>query len=55
LFNNYKTNSTNTKESSLPFENLIKTNKQVSLLHNINIPKYLYIKNKNKNYKCPIG
>ena len=50
LFNNYKLiqiptqlikiNCTNTKESSLSFENLTKTNTQVSLLHNINIPKY---------------
>ena len=50
LFNNYKLykpqhcwskqNSTNTKESSLPFENQIKTNTQVSLLQNINTPKY---------------
>ena len=51
LFNNHKTiqiptlltktNSTNTKGSSLPFENLIKTNTQVSLLHNINFPKHI--------------
>ena len=36
-----KTNSTNTKGSSLPFENLIKTNTQVSLLHNINFPTHI--------------
>ena len=53
-----KINCKNTKKSSLPFENLIKTNTQVSLLRNINIPKYktklqMPIANliKNKTYK----
>ena len=30
----------NSTKSTLSFENLIKTNTKVSLLHNINIPKY---------------
>ena len=60
LFNNYKIiqisillikiHCTYKKVYSLPFENIIRTNTQVSLQHNINIPKYL----KKKNYKCPI-
>ena len=38
-----------TKESSMPFEHLIKINTQVSFMHNINIPKH------NTNYKFHIA
>ena len=40
---------TQTQEFSVSFENLIITNTQVSLLHNINLKKI------KQNYKCAIG